>query len=94
MLQIRELAGRRVRIPLADSVYEPSAAWHVAAVIVVACGAGLVVAAFAFDLASGSPSSTTPVIIPFMALYAGAVLAVLGLLDYGVRWIRERVRRG
>jgi hypothetical protein len=93
MPQLRELASRRVRIPLADGVYEPSAAWHIAAVVVVACAVGLVVAAFAVDLASGNSSSTTPVIIPFMALYAGAVLAGLGLVDFGVRWIRERLRR-
>jgi hypothetical protein len=76
---------RRVRIPLGEDVYEPSTAWHVAAVLVVAAGSGLVVAAFALDFASGSPSSTTPLIVPFVFLYVGAALAGLGLVDLGVR---------
>jgi hypothetical protein len=90
--EIRELGRRRVQIPLGDGVYEPSAAWHVAAVIVVLAAVTLVVAAFAVDLASGKPSSTTPVIIPFMALYAGVALAGLGVLDFGVRRLLRRRR--
>jgi hypothetical protein len=56
VLPFRELARRRVRIPLGEDVYEPSAAWHVAALLVVAGAGGLVVVAFALDFASGSPS--------------------------------------
>jgi hypothetical protein len=33
--RLRELARRRVRIPLGDGVYEPSAAWHGGAFLVV-----------------------------------------------------------
>jgi hypothetical protein len=91
-LPLRDLARRRVRIPLGDDVYEPSAAWHVAAVLVVTSAAGVVLVAFVLDLASGSPSSTTPLIVPFVALYAAATLAGLGLVDLGVRWILRRAR--
>ena len=45
MQRFRELARRRVRIPLGDGVYEPSAAWHVAAFLVVVSASGLVEAA-------------------------------------------------
>jgi hypothetical protein len=45
---------RRVRIPLGEDVYEPSTAWHVAAVLVVAAASGLVVVAFALDFASAA----------------------------------------
>ena len=92
MLPFRDLARRRVRIPLGGDVYEPSAAWHVAALLVVACASGLVVVAFALELASSSPSSTTPLIVPFVFVYTGAALAGLGLVDLGVRWILRRVR--
>lgn len=91
MLPLRELARRRVRIRLGEDVYEPSAAWHVAALLVVAGAAGLVVVAFALDFASGSPSSTLPLIVPFVFLYAGAALAGLGLVDLGVRRLLRRV---
>ena len=90
--RVRDLARRRVRIPLGDDVYEPSAAWHVAALLVVACAAGFVEVTFALELASSSPSSTTPLIIPFVALYAGVALVGLGVVDLGVRWMVRRAR--
>jgi hypothetical protein len=92
VLPLRELARRRVRIPLGDDVYEPSLAWHVAALLVVACAVGLVAVAFALELASSHPSSTAPLLLPFMALYTGAALAGLALLDLGARWILRRIR--
>ena len=92
MLPLRKLARRRVRIPLGDDVYEPSLAWYVAAVLVVACAWGLVVVAFALEFASSHTSSTTPLILPLMALYTGVALAVLAVVDLGVRWILRRVR--
>ena len=92
MLPLRELARHRVRIPLGDDVYEPSLAWHVAAVLVVVGAAGLATAALAFDFVSSHPSSTASLIIPFMALYAGAALVGLAVVDLGVRWMLRRVR--
>ena len=83
---------RRVRIPLGDDVYEPSTAWHVAALVVVAGAVGFVEVTFILELASSSPSSTTPLIIPFVALYAAATLVGLALVDLGVRWMLRRVR--
>jgi hypothetical protein len=52
----------------------------------------LVWVAIALDLASSHPSSTTPLIIPFIALYTGAALAGLAVVDLGVRWMLRRVR--
>jgi hypothetical protein len=90
--RVRDLARRRVRIPLGDDVYEPSTAWHVAALVVVAGAAGLVEGTLVLELASGSPSSTAPLIVPFMAFYAGAALVGLAVVDLAVRWALGRVR--
>jgi len=92
VLPFRDLARRRVRISLGGDVYEPSLAWHVAALLVVACAVGLVTVTFALELASSHPSSTTPLILPFMALYTGVALAGLAVVDLGVRWMLRRFR--
>ena len=80
-----------MRILLGDHVYEPSTAWHVAALVLVAGSAGLVEVTFILELASSSPSSTAPLMIPFVALCDGAALVGLALVDLGVRWIRGRL---
>jgi hypothetical protein len=92
VLAIRDLARHRVRIPLGDDVYEPSAAWHVAALLVVVSAAGLVEVSLGLELASSDPSSTAPLIVPFAALYAAVALVGLTLVDLGARWIRRRAR--
>jgi hypothetical protein len=61
--------------------------------LLAASGVALIVVVTVQDWASGSPSSTEPLLIPFVALYVGIAAYVVAWADVGIRWAWRRTRK-
>jgi hypothetical protein len=57
----------------------------IASLLVVLGAVGLTIVIVGVDFTSERPSSTAPLIFPFMALYALAGVGLIALLDWGIR---------